>query len=758
MSSALTPPYTLPSTPSSTLIFLLCPPQRAGASTSTRASRSSEKRKAAAALATATSAPTTRSKSAAPSSSSAAASASASSPPSGGFVPVGRATRAVSARGPSPAPSPAQSPRASPRATPGKAKKRHKRGGAGADEEVDEATATEAVRKLRKPREPFKKLPGELVYDIFSFLVECEERTIETMMSVSQQWKRIANDRMLWRGVRQFNEGGEVNWRNFRKLKKKSAGTEGICHKCLCRSTGEVLAVKKARVFPEGEGVAYYMLRELAVLQDMAHPHVNKLAKANLSNDELHIFFPYVERTLQDVLVGPNPNAMEPPSGKTPLSPHQVRRLLHQLLDATSYCHRRGVYHRNLKPKHLLLDVPQNAATGELDLDEARLQIADFALVRASGLPRRNYTAKVVTLWYRAPEILMGVKKYSGVVDAWSVGCVFAEMALGRPLFTGSSEIDQLFQLFSTLGTPNNSVWEGFTELPNYKDIFPNWPPKPITKIVPDLDPLGQQLLQRLLEFDPAKRITTEEALRHPYFTGPCEPECALVPFIEMPSEEEVPAAQRDIHHLHKHMRETEVKSWPIAGYRGTEDEDTQPGQDALHRAMLVDWLVELVDVFDMYLRSAFLAVAYTDAFLSRTTVSRDKLQLVAATCLHVASKCEDTAYISVNDLVMCADNLYTSQEVLRMEERLLNVLDFRLGVPNVYDFLKLLMEKLPELLPPASDLRWLSEYLAELSMQVCGLGVTVFAVVHRAAAALVHVIARLLAARHFFLCHLFLI
>jgi serine/threonine protein kinase len=567
---------------------------------------------------------------------------------------------------------------------------------------------------------PFKKLPGELVYGIFSFLVECEEQTLEAMMLVSPRWNAIANDRMLWRNVKQFNGDGSVNWRNFRKIKKKSAGTEGICHKCLCRSTGEVLAVKKARVFPEGEGVAYYMLRELAVLQDMNHPHVNKLSKANLCKDELHIFFPFVERTLQDVLVGTNPNAMAPPSGKTPLSPHQVRRLLHQLLDATAYCHRRGVYHRNLKPKHLLLDVPVAAGPGgELDLDHANLQIADFALVRASGLPRRNYTAKVVTLWYRAPEILMGVKEYSDVVDAWSVGCVFAEMALGRPLFTGSSEIDQLFQLFSTLGTPNNEIWKGFTELPNYGEIFPNWPSKPIEKIVPDLEPMGRQLLQRLLEFDPAKRITAEEALHHPYFTGPCEPERALVPFIDMPSEEEVPAHTRDIHHLHKHMRETEVKSWPIANYKGTDDDDAAPGQDALHRAMLVDWLVELVDVFDMYLRSAFLAVAYTDAFLSRTTVSRDQLQLVAATCLHVASKCEDTAYISVNDLVMCADNLYTSAEVLQMEEKLLNVLDFRLGVPNVYDFLKLLMEKLPVLLAPDSDVRWLSEYLAELSMQV---------------------------------------
>ena len=144
-----------------------------------------------------------------------------------------------------------------------------------------------------------------------------------------------------------------------------------------------MLAVKKARVFPDGEGVAYYMLRELAVLQDVVHPNVNRLTKANLAKDELHIFFPYVEHTLQDVLVGPNPHALAPENGKTPLTPHQVRRLLHQLLDAVAYCHRRGVYHRNLKPKHLLLQAPE-MADGKPDLDQATLQVADFALVRAS--------------------------------------------------------------------------------------------------------------------------------------------------------------------------------------------------------------------------------------------------------------------------------------------------------------------------------------------------------------------------------------
>jgi serine/threonine protein kinase len=555
----------------------------------------------------------------------------------------------------------------------------------------------------------------------------------ETVVGVCKKWHGLGNHISIWKQVEFKLEDGMINWRNFQKLRHRdkkledqfgqiSKGTEGTCFKCKCRSRGTTLAVKRARVFPKGEGVAYYMLRELAVLQDMRHPHINQLYQANLAQDKLHIFFPYVHRTLQDVLVETNPNGAngELPgtpntaanTNGTPLSAYQVKRLLHQLLDATAYCHRRGVYHRNLKPKHLLIELPEDG-----DLDKSVLKVADFALVRSSGLPRRTYTAKVVTLWYRAPEILMGVTKYSHAVDTWSVGCVFAEMVLGRPLFTGSSEIDQLFQLFSTMGTPTEETWPGFTGLPNYGFAFPNWPGKPLKRIVKSLCEQGRDLLQRLLKYNPDDRISAEQALQHPYFGGAIgSPQRSLTPAIVIRPDGDMPHGP-DVFYLHQYLREAEKECWPMAQYL-TGEESTQPDMLPVHRSMLVDWLVELVDVFDMYLRSAFLAVAYTDKFLSKEGVEREKLQLVAATCLHVASKCEDTAYISVNDLVMCADNLYTSQEVLAMEENLLNSLGFRLSVPNVYDFLKIFQEMMPgqEALEPTA--RWLAEYLSELSLQ----------------------------------------
>ncbi|XP_078260406.1 cyclin-dependent kinase 2-like isoform X4 [Rhinoraja longicauda] len=141
---------------------------------------------------------------------------------------------------------------------------------------------------------------------------------------------------------------------------------------------------------------------------------------------------------------------------------------------------------------------------------------------------------KVVTLWYRAPEILMGCKFYSTAVDVWSIGCIFAEMegqssckmrgqsfkteVTRKPLFPGDSEIDQLFRIFRTLGTPNESVWPGVTQLPDYKANFPRWSRQDFSKILPNLDIDGKDLLMQMLQYDPNKRISAKVAISHRFF------------------------------------------------------------------------------------------------------------------------------------------------------------------------------------------------------------------------------------------------
>ena len=192
-----------------------------------------------------------------------------------------------------------------------------------------------------------------------------------------------------------------------------------------------------------------------------------------------------------------------------PLPNYLVKRLLKQLLEGLVHCHKRRIMHRDLKPSNLLID-----QKGE------HLKIADFGLARTFGLPLKSYTHEVVTLWYRAPEILLGSKVYSTAVDIWSVGCIFFEMAHKRPLFFGDSEIGQIFKIFKILGTPNDDIWQGIEQLPEMKATFPKWVVngnEKIRKEAVNMDEQALDLLTKMVQLEPNKRISAKEALKHPY-------------------------------------------------------------------------------------------------------------------------------------------------------------------------------------------------------------------------------------------------
>jgi len=127
---------------------------------------------------------------------------------------------------------------------------------------------------------------------------------------------------------------------------------------------------------------------------------------------------------------------------------------------------------------------------------------------------------QVVTLWYRSPEILLGGRQYSTGVDMWSVGCIFAEMCTRKPLFPGDSEIDEIFKIFRILGTPNEQDWPGVTSFPDFKPSFPKWGRTDVANIVTNLDEIGLDLLDALLVYDPAGRISAKQTVIHPYFGG----------------------------------------------------------------------------------------------------------------------------------------------------------------------------------------------------------------------------------------------
>lgn len=286
-------------------------------------------------------------------------------------------------------------------------------------------------------------------------------------------------------------------------------GTYGVVYKAReINNPDNIVAMKKIRLEQEDDGVPSTALREISVLRELEHVNVVKLIDVEHSstpNQRLYLVFEWVDQDLKRHMDEIARNT-QVNNGK--MTSKQVKTFMHQLLDGLDYCHSIGVVHRDLKPQNLLID------------RNGTLKIADFGLARAFCIPLRSYTHEVVTLWYRAPEILLGGRTYGLGVDTWSVGTIFAELVNFYPLWPGDSEIDELFHIFRSLGTPNEKLWPGVSLLPDYKTVFPQWPRLPAERMVSggELSKEGVNLLQKLLEYNPAERISAKAALAHPYF------------------------------------------------------------------------------------------------------------------------------------------------------------------------------------------------------------------------------------------------
>lgn len=284
----------------------------------------------------------------------------------------------------------------------------------------------------------------------------------------------------------------------FRKLEKIGEGTYGVVYKAKDIETGQTVALKKIRLDAESDGVPSTAIREISLLKELNHPNVVRLLDVVPSEKKLFMVFEFLDRDLKKYMDSV-------PAGGISLP--LVKSYLYQLLSGVAFCHSHRILHRDLKPQNLLIDA------------HGSIKLADFGLARAFGVPVRSYTHEVVTLWYRAPEILLGCRYYSTPVDVWSIGCIFAEMITRRALFPGDSEIDQLYRIFRTLGTPDERLWPGVSELPDYKTSFPKWPVQNLLQVIPALGQSGADLLQQMLKYEPTSRISARNALSHPFFS-----------------------------------------------------------------------------------------------------------------------------------------------------------------------------------------------------------------------------------------------
>jgi len=234
-------------------------------------------------------------------------------------------------------------------------------------------------------------------------------------------------------------------------------------------------------------------------LRELQHPNIVLLKEVLMQDAKLYLIFEFLTMDLKKYM-----ETAVPKGGRMEKS--LVKSYSYQLFQGMLFCHQRRVLHRDLKPANLLID------------KDGVIKLADFGLARAFGIPVCVYTHEVVTLWYRAPEILLGSAKYSCPIDIWSVGTIIAEMINMKPLFQGDSEIDQLFKIFRVLGTPKEECWPGVTKLADYKGTFPQWTKVDLASVMKEVEPSAVDLLEQCMKYDPARRISAKQALAHPYF------------------------------------------------------------------------------------------------------------------------------------------------------------------------------------------------------------------------------------------------
>ncbi|TNN11415.1 Cyclin-dependent-like kinase 5 isoform 2 [Schistosoma japonicum] len=284
----------------------------------------------------------------------------------------------------------------------------------------------------------------------------------------------------------------------YEKLEKIGEGTYGKVYKARNRETHEIVALKRVRLENDDEGIPSSAFREICLLKELKHKNIVRLFDVLLSDSRLTIVFEYCDQDLKKYFDNCNGE----------IDQNTVKLFMFQLLRGLQFCHSHNVLHRDLKPQNLLIN------------DNGELKLADFGLARAYGIPVRQYSAEVVTLWYRPPDVLLGAKLYTTSIDMWSAGCIFAEMSnAGRPLFPGYDVEDQLQRIFKLLGTPTESTWPSVVELPDYEPftvMYPrimNW-----HHVVPKMSFRGRDLLQQLVVCNPVDRISADQALKHSYF------------------------------------------------------------------------------------------------------------------------------------------------------------------------------------------------------------------------------------------------
>ncbi|KAI9673398.1 MAG: hypothetical protein M1817_002860 [Caeruleum heppii] len=300
---------------------------------------------------------------------------------------------------------------------------------------------------------------------------------------------------------------------NFERLNHIEEGSYGWVSRARETATGEVVALKKLKMDNASDGFPVTGLREIQTLMESRHPNIVNLREVVIGDtpDDIFLVMDFLEhdlKTLQEDM-------------QEPFLASEIKTLLLQLVSATEHLHSHWILHRDLKTSNLLMN------------NRGQMKVADFGMARYFGDPPPKMTQLVVTLWYRAPELLLGAEKYGKEVDMWSIGCIFGELLTKEPLLQGKNEVDQLSKIFELCGIPTEEDWPGFKRLPNARSLRLPRTQQNVGAVIrakfPFLTAAGTSLLTSLLSLNPARRPTATQMLAHPYFREDPKPKSAAM-------------------------------------------------------------------------------------------------------------------------------------------------------------------------------------------------------------------------------------
>lgn len=454
------------------------------------------------------------------------------------------------------------------------------------------------------------------------------------------------------------------------KMEKIGEGTYGKVYRCIDENK-KVYAMKKYK--NRGEEIGIDVLREIAGIKALKHNNIIRIEEVKIKRNKIETYYEYMEMDMN--------RYMQTKKGK--LEEIEIKYVLGSILCGLRYMHGRKYIHRDIKPENILINKNKN---GKI----TQVKIADFGLVRKINT-NEKYTPIVVTLWYRAPELLLGQNPYSEKIDIWALGCIMGELYSGYQIFKGDSEISQLFEIVSHLSTKDieNSV---LSKLPYFKKgMFPKWNSKNYDffdnikhnnnyNIIVDL-------FDKFLEYDPDKRISASEALLHPYFDEVRDILCITPHHIFGSCLQPFPPILSLIEDIYCFDLYTPSHTSLFHSVFSLTPYFSHSRITPTSRHLLFDWLFLVTREFSYSFQTYSIALLFCDSYLSLNNLFTSKLQLLGISCLFLSASLNQVSPLDISSYSDITDNSCSSSSISLMSSLILSSLDFNLYSSTLFDF-----------------------------------------------------------------------